>query len=322
MKTAMEWKKALEGYRLYCTADGKSPNTTRWYLGKLRIFGRYLEANGYPTELREITTAHIRAFLVYLRSDVKADQQNPNKHGRDDPLSGLTIQGYVRTLKAFYSWLLREEYIEDNPMRHIRIPRAPKVVIETFTDEQIERLLAAVDVRKPLGFRDHCILLILLDTGMRLSELAGLCTQDVDLETGEFKVTGKGQKQRVIPMGGTVQKVLWKYLNRYRREPAIPSVDHLFLDRTGMPMSPDSIYRMVRKHGRNAQLESVRCSPHTFRHTFAKNYLLNGGDVFSLQKILGHSSLEVVKLYVNLAAADVRSQHRRFSPVDMMRLRS
>ena len=322
MRSVTDLKTMLQGYRLYCMADGKSPLTTRWYLGKLRIFGTYLENNGYPTELREITTAHIRAFLVYLRSDVKADQHNPNKHGRDEPLSGLTIQGYVRTLKAFYSWLLREEYIEDNPMRHIRIPRAPKVIIQTFSNEQIGRLLASVNVRKPLGFRDHCILLILLDTGMRLSELAGLRTQDVDLEAGEFKVTGKGQKQRTVPMGGTVQKALWKYLNRYRREPVIPAIDHLFLDRVGMPISSDGIYRMVRKYGHKAQLQGVRCSPHTFRHTFAKTYLLNGGDVFSLQKILGHSSLEVVKLYVNLASSDVRSQHRRFSPVDMMRLRS
>jgi integrase/recombinase XerD len=182
-------------------ADGKSPQTTPWYLGKLRIFGRYLENNGYPTELREITTAHIRPFLVHLHSEVEADQHNPSKHGKVEPLSGLAIQGYVRTLKAFYSWLVRQEYIEDNPMRHIRIPRAPKVIIETFDDEQVERLLAAVDVRKPLGSWDYCMLLILLDTGMQLSELAGLHVQDVDLKAGEFKVTGKGQKQRPVPMG-------------------------------------------------------------------------------------------------------------------------
>ena len=312
----------LEGYRLSCTADGKSAQTTRWYLGKLRIFKKYLEKTGGPTDVTRIGVSHIRAFLVHLRSQVKADQNNPNKHARDEPLSGLTIQGYVRTLKAFYSWVVREGYLDGNPMRRISTPRTPKVIIDTFTDAHIRTLLSAVDVSKPLGVRDRCILLILLDTGVRLSELAGLRVSDIDLERGEFKVTGKGHKQRIVPMGGTVQKSLWRYLNRYRPAPSAPYVDSLLLNRSGAPMSADAIYRMVRRVGQRANIRRVRCSPHTFRHTFAKNYLLNGGDVFSLQKILGHSSLEVVRLYVNLATADVHSQHRKYSPVDMMRLRS
>jgi len=103
IRSATDLKTMLQGYCLYCMADGKSPQTTRWYLGKLRIFKRFLETNGLPTDVQEIRTAHIRAFLVHLRSEVKADQNNPVKHARDEPLSGLTIQGYVRTLKAFYS---------------------------------------------------------------------------------------------------------------------------------------------------------------------------------------------------------------------------
>lgn len=322
MNVSVGLSSLLEGYRLTCIAEGKSPKTTRWYLGKLSIFQMYLTEKKLPTDVRQVETHHIRAFLAHLRLDVKADANNPNKHARDEPLSGLTIQGYVRTLKAFYSWLVREGYVEVNPMSRVGMPKAPKIIIGTLSDEQVRRLLVAPKVTTPLGFRDYCILVILLDTGMRLSELAALSLKDVQLEKGEFKVLGKGQKERIVPMGSTVQKAIWKYLNRYRRDPVVPSIDSLFLNRIGKPMSPDSIYRMIRNYGERLGFEDIRCSPHTFRHTFAKNYLLNGGDIFSLQKILGHSSLEVVKLYVNMAAADVRSQHRKFSPVDMLGVRS
>ena len=124
-----------------------------------------------------------------------------------------------------------------------------------------------------------------------------------------------------MPLGASLQKVLWKYVNRYRAEPALPGTGELFLTRDGRSMSPKTVWQMIRDCGERAGIAGVRCSPHTFRHTFAKSFLLNGGDLFTLQKILGHSSLEVVRMYVNLATDDVRVQHRRFSPVDTMRLR-
>ena len=321
MKSVTQLEHLLEGYRLCCVAEGKSPATIRWYMGKLRIFKRYLEDNGFPTDVSRITTGHIRAFLAHLRSDVKADENNPNKPIRDQPLSPRTIQGYARTLKAFYSWLHREGYIDDNPMKLVKIPKASKIIVETLTEGQIRRLLNTIDCTTPLGFRDRCIILILLDTGIRLSELAGLTIHDVNLERGELKVMGKGQKQRLVPIGASVQKALWKYLNKYRPDPPYPSIDSLFLNRMSMPMSPDSIYRMIKRRGEEAGIQGVRCSPHTLRHTFAKNFLLNGGDVFTLQKILGHTSLEVVRMYVNLVSDDILRQHRKYSPVDMMGLK-
>ena len=190
-------------------------------------------------------------------------------------LSSLTIQGYIRTLKAFYSWVVREEFLERNPMRRISTPRTAKDTIDTFTDTQIRTLVSAVDISKPLGVRDRCILLILLDSGVRLSELAGLRVSYTDLERGELRVTGKGHKQRIVPVGGTVQKSLRRYPNRYRPAPSPPYMDSLLLNRSGTPMSADAIYRMVRRVGQRANIRGVRCSPHTFRHTSAKNYLLN-----------------------------------------------
>lgn len=110
-------------------------------------------------------------------------------------------------------------------------------------------------------------------------------------------------------------------MNRHRPEPSLPGIEELFLTRDGRSLSPKTVWQMIRDCGERAGITGVRCSPHTFRHTFAKSFLLNGGDLFTLQKILGHSSLEVVRMYVNLASDDVQVQRRRYSPVDTMRLR-
>jgi site-specific recombinase XerD len=311
----------MEGFRLYCLAEGKRSTTIRWYMGKLAIFERYLLRNGFPTDVTAITVNHLRAFLAHLRDEVAADENNPHKPTRDVGLSPLTIQGHGRTLKAFFSWLTREGYLGENPTERLKIPKAPKVIVETLTEAQIHKFLSVIDSKSGEGFRDYCIALVLLDTGIRLSELVHLTLMNLNLEQACFKVMGKGAKERIVPIGANVQKALWKYIHQHRPEPIHPNVTNLFLRRDGQALKPDGAYRMVRKYGEKAGLKGVRCSPHTFRHTFAKNFLLNGGDVFTLQKILGHSSLEVVKMYVQLASEDVQIQHRRHSPVDRMKLR-
>ena len=320
MGKTRELRTFVDGFRLYCSAEGKRSTTIRWYVCKLGIFERYLLDNDHPTDVTEITITHLRAFLVHLRDEVTADEHNPQKPARDAGLSPLTIQGYARTLKAFFSWLTREGYLAENPAERLKIPKAPKVIVETLTESQVRKFLAVINRKSGEGFRNYCIALVLLDTGIRLSELANLMLSDVHLDQAYFKVMGKGAKERVVPIGANVQKASWKYIHQRRPEPIHPNITNLFLTRDGRALKGDGVYRMVRKYGGRAELKGVRCSPHTFRHTFAKNFLLNGGDVFTLQKILGHSSLEVVRMYVELASEDVQIQHRRHSPVDRMRL--
>lgn len=115
-----------------------------------------------------------------------------------------------------------------------------------------------------------------------------------------------------------MQKMLWKYINHYRPKPVTDRINSLFLSENGIPLLKNGIQQMLRRCGRQAGISGMRCSPHVFRHTFAKNYLLNGGDIFSLQKILGHSSLASVRNYLNLFSIDIKRQHQRFSPVDNM----
>ena len=311
---------SIEGYQLYCLAEGKRPMTIRWYITKLQLFERYLQDQGWSTDVRELTTTQLRAFLVHLRENVKADENNPMKPTRDRALSGYTIQGYARTLKAFCSWLAREGYVPDNPGRLLKIPKAPRMIVPTFSDSQLTRLLGVIDRKSAKGFRDYCMVLVLLDTGIRLSELANLQVTDLDLERGLFKVMGKGARERLVPFGAKVQTNLWKYLHHFRPEPAHPNIGNVFLCASGRPIGSHEVYKLVRDYGRKAGLEGVRCTPHTFRHTFAKKLLTNGGDLFTLQKILGHSSLIVVRMYVELTPQDIQAQRRQYSPVDRIRL--
>lgn len=310
----------MSGFRLYCLAEGKQATTTRWYLSKLRIFLQYLQEHKLPTDVTQLTITHLRAFLVHLRENVKAGENNPRKPTEDRNLSPRTIQGYARALKAFFSWLAREGYTANNPTRLLSIPKAPKVIVETLSDAQIKSLFSVIDRRSSKGFRDYCILLVLLDTGVRLSELANLQIRDLDLERGFFKVMGKGARERLVPFGARAQKALWRYIHRFRPEPLHPNIGDLFLRSNGTTLSSDWVYRLVRQYGQKAGIEGVRCSPHTFRHTFSKKFLTNGGDLFTLQKILGHSSLAVVRMYVELTSEDVQIQHRRYSPVDWIKL--
>jgi len=158
---------------------------------------------------------------------------------------------------------------------------------------------------------------LLLDSGIRVSELVNINLEDVNLAEGWITIkVGKGGKERIVPVGSVVQKSLWKYINRFRSQPLTQKVTRLFLSDDGLPLTRSGIQQMLRRCGKRAGISGVRCLPHTFRHTFAKSYLVNGGDIFSLQKILGHSSLASVRTYLNLFGTDIKKQHQKYSPAD------
>jgi len=203
-------------------------------------------------------------------------------------------------------------------MRLIPIPKGKAKIINTFSSEQIASLLQYCTLSLH-GHRDIVIILLFLDTGIRVSELIDIELDDVKLEDGHILIrNGKGNRERVVPIGSLVQKSLWRYINQYRCQPLIERITKLFLGNHGLALTRNGIQQMLRRLALKADISGVRCSPHTFRHTFAKNYLLNGGDIFSLQRILGHSSLASVRGYLNLFANDVKMQHQRYSPVDGM----
>ena len=317
---ASELPNLIQGYRLCARTEGKSENTFRIANTALTILKGFLVSREYSTDVTEIGVNELREFILHLQQ-VKAFEHHPSIRTQARGLSGHAVNTYLRSIRAFWSWLVREETITLNPFSKVRIPKPPKKVIATFSEKQLTAMLKSVNTSMSAGFRDWTIMLMLLDTGLRASELAGLTMNDINLEDGMVKVFGKESKERVVPFGAKVQRALWKYLQRYRPQPANPLCPTLFLTAAGNPITTDRLRAIIEKYARKAGIEGVRCSPHTFRHTFAISYLRNGGDVFSLQRILGHSSLDVVRIYVNLTEVDVKACHRRFSPADNMNIR-
>jgi site-specific recombinase XerD len=308
--STLELKNLIDGYKLSCQTEGKSPKTIEWYFFFLTRFRQFLEARQLSTDLGEIGKDRVREFIRFLQTEAR----NP-RNGK--PLAGATVQGYVRTLKAFLSWAVREEYTPPNRFSGIHLPRAQSKVINTFSPEQVSQMVRLCQVSNKNGQRNLAIILLLLDTGIRVSELVNIDLDDVNLEQGSIKIRiAKGGRERMVPIGSLVQKALFKYIHSYRPKPLTQQITRLFLNNQGMPLMVSGIQQLLRRYGRKAALTGVRVSPHSFRHTFSKNYILNGGDIFSLQRILGHSSLASVRIYLNLFTADVKKQHMRFSPVD------
>jgi integrase/recombinase XerD len=306
----LDLENLIQGFRLSCQTEGKSPRTIEWYKDFLNGFRKFLILKGFPTDLDQINRDHIRLYIAYLQNEARTRRGSKQ-------LSPATIQGAVRTLKAFFSWALREDYVESNPMARIPVPKAVSKIVNTYTQEQITNLIGLCHGSNDSGCRNLAILLLLLDTGIRVSELVGIELSDVNLTDGYIKIRhAKGGKERLIPIGSLVQKSLWKYINSSRPKPLTQRVTTLFLGSHGMPLTRSGVQQMIRRYGKQVNIDGVRCSPHTFRHTFSKHYLLNGGDIFSLQRILGHSSLASVRNYLNLFAIDIKKQHQRFSPVD------
>lgn len=272
MSSFLDMKNIIQGFNLSCQIDNKSPKTIEWYTGFLHRFLEYLNRNSYPTQVDRVKKDHIKSFILYLQQKAKAPHTGK-------PLSKSTVQGYVRTLKAFFSWVIREEYIEHNPMAKIPVPRAHHGIVNTFNHEQIARLVNLCRISNGSGYRNLTIILILLDSGIRVSELVGIDLHDVDMAEDCLRIRrAKGNKERVVPVGSLVQKSLWKYINRYRPQPITQKVIRLFISEYGIPLTKSGVQQMLRRYGKRAGITGVRCSPHTFRHTFAKNYLLNAGD--------------------------------------------
>ena len=315
--TEPNFEDLIQNHAHCLTAEGRSQKTIDWYAANLKRFLRFLKNHDMSVSVGDIGILEVRRFIHHLQSEVVRWEDSPNisDSGR---LSPFSVQGYVRTIKAFWSWLLEEGYIEENPIARLKLPRVPHKVIATFTPEQIQALIHGLDRRTPTGFRNYTIILLLLDTGLRLSELTNLEIEDIDFGQSCLLVSGKGSRERTVPFGVQVRRALWRYARNHRANPFSPREKRFFLSGSGFPLRPRSVQSMIMRIGKRAGITGVRISPHTLRHTFAKMYLMEGGDVFSLQKILGHASLEMVKAYLNLASSDVSRQHRQFSPMDNM----
>lgn len=272
-------------------------DTIEYYQRQLGMFRRYLVQIDKTALISEVSRSDIDNFVDYEK---RRGMQN------------TTINVRLRALRAFFHFLYEMKYIKVNPMEKYPLLKIRANYVETFTVKQLQQLLNAPDRRTFTGLRDYTFMLLLLDTGLRLSEAAAIEVKDVKLAEGLLFVRHtKGHMHRYVPLSAKMRAQLQRYIKiRGHAE-----TDRLFVTLDGEPMSRYSLQKIVGKYGKQAGIKGVRCSPHTLRHTFAKLAVMNGAGIFELQKILGHTTMEMVKTYVNLFSTDIQGKHEDFSPL-------
>lgn len=309
----------LEFYILSARARGDSEKTINQTRTVIDLLKGYLQSQGLSTNALEIGPVEIRSFIRDLQQRPKF-AHHPYAKPQAGSLSPHTVNSYLRALRAAWNGWIAEGLVESSPFSKVKIPKVPRKVIATFSEQQLSDFFNAIDTSTPEGLRDHCLFLMYLDTLARLSELTNLRMEDLDLKGRIARIMGKGNKERFLAFGIQVQKHLWKYMRQGRPLPALPRHDFVFLTKDGYPLTKNRVECLMRRYGYKANITGVRCSPHTLRHTGCLLWLRSGGDIFSLQRLTGHSSLEVLKGYLNLAESDISLAHHRHSPVDNLRI--
>jgi len=294
----IDFHTALDLFINDCALRNLREHTLKFYAGELITFKKILEEQGVNTEPPQITEKVIENNLILYMKE----------QGRKT----VTINTRLRAIRAFFNFLEKKKLISNNPMRDIQLLKDRRHIVETFSKEQLQALLNAPNMHTFTGVRDYTIMCLLLETGIRANELVGIDLQDVRIHEGEITVKhSKTYRERIVP----IQKEMRRVLENYLAIRGIVDSQALFVTIDGTRLSKRQLQNRIALYGHKAGLKGVRCSPHTFRHTFAKESVKNGAGIFELQQILGHTSMEMVRVYVNLFSEDVKKEHRKFSPL-------
>ena len=283
----------IDEFLLEQSVKGNSKRTLEDYRVKLRIF---LEFAGNVSVSR-IDHSLLRRYYLHLASTRS---------------NSVTVQAYVRSLRAFLNWLFECEYIQTDLCSKFKLPKARKNVIDILTDEEIEKIYEVYSGDSFYHARNRVIISLMLDAGLRIGELITAERSKLHLNERCLIVTGKGNKQRAVAFGLTTQKYIKEYLEK------CPASPHLILKTSNTGAVSSMSFSALKDLFRKLKIQTgiLRLHPHLLRHTFATRYLENGGNIYSLQLLLGHSSLDMVKRYLHLCTTRVRREFVNFSPLD------
>ena len=291
-------------FEIHNRTEGKSARTVAWYNEVLGLLYRWLQDQDSPTDLDSIDEMVIREFIMEI-------QGRPGIKGK--AMSSHSIYNRVNALRSFFSWLHDQGYTQEHVLRRLKQPKTSELIIEPLSKEEIESLLSIINPNAAMGARNRAIVSLMLDTGLRLSEVAGLEDEHVHLEAQYVKVMGKGSKERMVSFGTSCQKTLLQYYYHFR-------VDNdsrtFFLTIDGYAMTPRAITSVINRLANSSGVP--RLHPHLLRHTYATMFLLNGGDVFLLKQNLGHATLSMVQNYLHIAAQTAAIRSQGFSPLDRL----
>lgn len=305
----------LQSFLLNQRCKGNSEKTVSWYSENIKRFLNYLKTQEQKPILSNLTLETLMNYLLFLQKKEKwSDHPAASLMAKQKKVSSKTIQTYARALRGWIAWIYEEQYIDEDLSKKFKLPKAQKKIVEILSDEEIKKIFSSFNLNTETGCRNSVMFGLMIDCGLRLSEVIRLNVEDVHINEGYVKVLGKGNKERVVSIGVSLQKVLQKYIFYFRPNPINSFIENLILTTEGKMLTITAVENVFSRLGK--KLDIPRLTPHLCRHTFATLYLVKGGDILSLQQCLGHTSLEMVKNYTHLANSFVRLRHKKLSPLD------
>lgn len=297
----MEIGQAKKIFFISKKAQNVTERTKETYEEVLKKFVVYAVDND-TYDVSAVTSDMIRGFLGSLKTK---------------GMRGITVHRYFRTLRTFFLFLYREDYVQKNPMATVKPPKVEKKIMRTFTAQEINKLLNAFNKNEFFGMRNYVIMCMFFSTGIRKMELAALKMADINITNDLLRIqNGKGQKERFVPLGRTMRRVLIQFMKMREEYVGDEVCLWLFPSRAKKQIGASGLSILFQKVKKELKMTGEKVSAHTWRHTFAKNYLLNGGDIFSLQTILGHANIETTRGYIALNQNELKTQMAKFNPLD------
>ena len=300
-------KEILDEFKLECELRRLTPRTIKGYYNSSLQFLTWLEKQQDIIELEEIRTTHIKMYMQYL---IKKN------------LSPSYINSVLRCIRAYFRYAVEEDYLRINPAEKINWQRQGKVLINTFTDEEVRALLNVFDFSTYLSARNKLVLAIAFDTGARNSEICDILEKDI--RDNVILLHGKGNKERHVPLTPYLKRAILKYRrikDVYFEDKTAP-YKNLLLSRTGRPLTKEAIEHIFNQAALQVEIrEEIRCSPHTARHYFAQTHLRNGLDVYSVSRLLGHENINITKRYLqSLQDSSIVEMAVKTSPLRNLRI--
>ena len=296
----MIWKSVIKQYKNYLKIErGLSKNSIINYLFDIEAFIKYFNIDINIKQPKDISSEEIQSF-IYEEAKFKSS------HSMARRISGL---------KSFFNYLSFENIRSDDPTESIETPKIGRKLPEVLSISEIEKLLSTIKDSDPQGYRNIAIIETLYGSGLRVSELVNLTISSLFFKENIIKVIGKGNKQRLVPMGDYTKKFIDLYIKKHRSINKIDPLfsDILFLNRNGRQLTRAMIFSLIKRYGKEAQI-SKNISPHTLRHSFATHLLENGADLRSIQVMMGHESITTTEIYAHMDSKYLKSVMKKFHP--------
>ena len=289
---------AINEYRQYLIVEkGLSKNTVIAYISDLKKFSIYLNDSFQINKIEELSKEHIR---LYLKELVKTN-------------TSASITRKLVSLRMFFNFLIKEKIIDVNIISDFDLPKINKKLPVILSTTEMQEILETIKINDHISCRNRCMLELMYATGLRVSELINLNVSSINLYMGYIKVVGKGDKERIVPIGEIAKTILDIYLNQYRDKFIKKESSLLFFNNHGNKLSREEFY-IILKQVINKTSINKKISPHTIRHSFATHLLENGADLRSIQELLGHSDISTTTIYTHISNQKIKNEYQQFHP--------